>query len=112
MGLNKSRGAGSKPGYSGKLILKYAGELTAEDREEIFKETGCRAIILEDKGGRRCLGVRAATKGDDSQMDEAITLAVSKIRESAEEKFEWTPMAGPYGGVSERIHHHHHNKCQ
>ena len=73
MGLNKSRGAGSKPGYSGKLVLKYAGELTAEDRKEIYKETGCRAIILEDKAGRRCLGVRAATKGDDSQMDEAIT---------------------------------------
>ena len=98
MGLNKSRGAGSKPGYSGKLVLKYAGELTAEDRKEIYKETGCRAIILEDKAGRRCLGVRAATKGDDSQMDEAITLAISKIRESAEEKIRMDPNGRPIRG--------------
>ena len=98
MGLNKTRGAGSKPGYSGKLVLKYAGELTAEDRNEIYEETGCRAIILEDKKGRRCLGVRAATNGDDSQMDKAITLAVSKIRESAEEKIRLDPNGRPRRG--------------
>ena len=78
------RGADAHPGYSGKIHCKLDGSLTSHDIDEIWKQTGHKAYIRSRKGAGRFLTVHSGGQRlPDALMDNAIDLALTKIREDA-----------------------------
>ena len=75
------RGPDANPGFSGRIALTYDGTLTGDDQNEIWAHTGCRATVRPRKK-IRYLWVYSKDGSEDG-LDEAIKMALSKIKASA-----------------------------
>ena len=101
-GSRGDRGEGATSTYSGRIVLKYDGHITQDDKQRIYDATHC-SVALELCDGMKCLAVHSDDAFLDTDLDKAITLAFDVMARSAQERGEmegkrrrYTPAPPPH----------------
>ena len=81
------RGEGNSPLSSGKITLKFDGDLTDEDVKEIYARYKCKASIVRLNRRNPQKVLQVTCKADaSSNLTDAVKMAEEKIKKNAEAK--------------------------